>query len=416
MNAPANDILPIPYSEDAVALEFTARHGPEWRYVAKWNRWLYWTGTHWAEDDRLKVFDLIRNLCREIAVAELDPTSNAAPKKIMHKTVGGVHGLARADPHHAAAVDQWDRKPHLLGTKSRTNDLNSGLDIDPDPLHYITKRVAADPGGECPNWLAFLDRVTNGDRDLQSYLQRAVGYCLTGLISEHVIFFLYGLGANGKSVFVNTISGVLGDYAVTAPTEMFVASKNERHPTELARLQGARFVTATETETGQQWAEAKIKALTGGDKIVGRFMRRDFFEFTPQFKLMVAGNHKPALRSVDEAMRRRIHLVPFTVTIPAEERDPNLTEELKTEWPGILQWAIRGCLAWRPRLPRMAKAGTQSTPVRPRCHNGISERRRRAFTLDRRVVRCRTEPLGCPARSLQFMEALRQRGRRGRWH
>jgi putative DNA primase/helicase len=159
--------------------------------------------------------------------------------------------------------------------------------------------------------------------------------------------FLYGTGANGKSVFTGTLSGVLGDYAKTAPVEAFTVSGGERHPTDLAGLQGARLVSAIETEDGRRWAESKIKALTGGDKIAARFMRADFFEYVPQFKLMVAGNHKPGLRSVDEAMRRRLHLVPFTVTIPKEERDPRLSEKLRDEWPGILQWAIDGCLAWQ---------------------------------------------------------------------
>src|SRR5262249_9400947 len=154
----------------------------------------------------------------------------------------------------------------------------------------------------------------------------------------HALFFLHGLGANGKSVFLNTVSGILGDYHRAAPIETFTASRSDRHPTELAMLRGARLVTATETEEGRHWAEARIKALTGGDPISARFMHQDFFEFIPKFKLMIAGNHKPSLRSVDEAIRRRFNLVPFSVTIPAEERDETLAERLRTEWPGILDW------------------------------------------------------------------------------
>jgi putative DNA primase/helicase len=179
------------------------------------------------------------------------------------------------------------------------------------------------------------------------YLQRVAGYCLTGLTSEHVLFFLYGTGANGKSVFVETLAGVLGDYAVAAPMETFVETLHDRHPTELAMLRGARLVTASETQSGRRWNEARIKQLTGGDKIAARFMRQDFFEFTPQFKLMISGNHKPSLRNVNEAIRRRIHLVPFTVTIPPAERDRDLAEKLKAEWPGIMAWAVQGALAWR---------------------------------------------------------------------
>jgi putative DNA primase/helicase len=196
-------------------------------------------------------------------------------------------------------------------------------------------------------WLAFLDRITAGDDELIAYLQRVLGYCLTGSTREQILLFGYGRGANGKSVLISTIAGVLGDYHRTAGIETFTASIMERHPTELANLRGARLVTSVETEEGRKWAESRIKTLTGGDKIAARFMRQDFFEFTPQFKLVIAGNHKPALSSVDEAIRRRFNLVPFNVTIPPDERDPNLTEKLKKEWPGILKWAIEGCLEWQ---------------------------------------------------------------------
>ena len=155
------------------------------------------------------------------------------------------------------------------------------------------------------------------------------------------------MGANGKSVFISTVAGIFGDYHTTAPIETFTASHSDRHPTDLAGLRGARLVTATETEEGRRWAEARLKTLTGGDKVAARFMRQDFFEYRPAFKLMIAGNHKPGLRSVDEAIRRRFHLIPFSVTIPAERRDPELGEKLKAEWPGILQWMIEGCADWQ---------------------------------------------------------------------
>jgi putative DNA primase/helicase len=156
------------------------------------------------------------------------------------------------------------------------------------------------------------------------------------------VFFAYGTGANGKSVVMNTLLGMMGSYAVTSPIETFMASDSDRHPTELADLAGARLVCASETEQGRRWAESRLKQLTGGDPVKARFMRQDFFTFRPRFKLFIAGNHKPALRGVDEAIRRRLHLIPFAVTIPPHERDPTLSERLKAEWPAILRWAIDG--------------------------------------------------------------------------
>ena len=178
-----------------------------------------------------------------------------------------------------------------------------------------------------------------------------LGYALTGSTREHALFFGYGSGANGKGVTINTAAGILADYAQTAAVETFTASFTDRHTTELAALRGARLVTVAETEEGRRWAESRIKTLTGGDPIRARFMRQDEFEFQPQLKLLISGNHKPGLRSVDEAIRRRFHLIPFVITIPPDERDPDLAEKLKSEWPAILAWMIAGCLAWqRERL------------------------------------------------------------------
>jgi putative DNA primase/helicase len=190
--------------------------------------------------------------------------------------------------------------------------------------------VYADPDCETPVWTNFLGRVTNYDGELQKYLQRVVGYCMTGDTIEHVLFFLYGTGANGKSVFVNTVSAIFNDYAVVAPMELFVQQRNPRHETELAHLWGARLMVAQETERGARWAEAKIKALTGGDKITARFMRQDFFDFVPKFKIMISGNHKPFLRGVDEAIRRRLHLIPFTCHDPAKGARPEALGEAET--------------------------------------------------------------------------------------
>jgi putative DNA primase/helicase len=193
------------------------------------------------------------------------------------------------------------------------------------------------------------------------HLQRLAGYALTGSTEEHAMFFAYGLGANGKSVFISTLSGILGQCHRTTGIETFTASNVDRHPTELADLRGARLVSAVETEEGRRWAESRIKTLTGGDEVHARFMRQDFFTYTSQFKLLIAGNHKPSLRSVDEAIRRRLNLIPFSVVIPPNERDTQLTEKLRLEWSGILQWAIERCLEWQANGLQPPKAVTAAT-------------------------------------------------------
>ena len=206
---------------------------------------------------------------------------------------------------------------------------------------------AAPSGTPHPQWSAFLDRITAGDTELQAFLQRYIGYCCTGLTTEHAFVFAYGTGANGKSTFINTIVRILGDYVAVADMGTFIASNSERHPTDIAKLRGARLVVAQETQKGRRWDEVKIKALTGGDRLTARFMRQDFFDFTPTFKLFIAGNHKPRLGSVDEAMRRRLLLAPFTVRIPPGERDPDLAEKLWGERAAILRWCLDGCLMWQ---------------------------------------------------------------------
>ena len=228
-----------------------------------------------------------------------------------------------------------------------TIDLITGEQYPPRREDYCTKAAPVAPGGDCPLWRAFLARVTGDDTELQTYLARVVGYWLTGHTHEHALFFLYGTGANGKSVFIDTISGMMGDYATAAPIETFLAARGERHPTELAALRGARLVVAHETDVGRHWNESRIKQLTGGDMIAARFVRQDFFTFKPTFKICIVGNHKPSLRTVDEAIRRRFHLIPFDITIPPKERDTQLAEKLKAEWGGILAWAVQGCLEWR---------------------------------------------------------------------
>lgn len=343
----------IQFGEDTLALQFADLYNPCMRYVAKWGQWKLWNGFLWLPDDTLDVFDKARAICRvEAGLAKAKARSNnpdAAGRKLLDaKVIAAVERLARSDRRLAATTEQWDADPWMINTPEGPIDLRTGGMRDPEPLDYMTKATAVAPRqGPMPIFEEFLHTITGGDVDLQAYLQRSLGYCLTGLTLEQVLFFWYGTGANGKSVLISTISGIMGDYAQTAAMDLFIEKKHAEHSTSIAGLIGSRLVSVSETEKGAKWAESKLKSLTGGDKISAHFMRQDYFEFTPQFKLLIAGNHKPSIRGVDEAMRRRLHLVPFSVTIPAEQRDAELVERLKEEWPQILDWMITGCLAWQ---------------------------------------------------------------------
>lgn len=334
------------FSEDRLALNFTDRFENSLRFVAALGKWFIWDSARWKIDDTLLAKDHVRAVCRDYS----SQCNEAKQAKLIAsaKTVSAVERLASTDRRIAATILQFDVSPWLLNTPGGTINLRTGELRKHAPVDYITKVAGTtpDPSLATPVWNQFLERVTGGDVDLILFLRRMAGYSLTGSTQEHALFFLYGTGANGKSTFLNAITAAAGDYHTTTPIETFTASNHDRHPTELASLRGARLVTATETEEGRRWAESRIKALTGGDRIAARFMRQDFFEFVPAFKLIIAGNHKPGLRSVDEAIRRRFNLVPFTVTIPPEERDDHLADKLKAELPGILAWMLEGCADW----------------------------------------------------------------------
>jgi putative DNA primase/helicase len=338
--------LPPDMSDDALALEVTKQLGEDHRYTARWGKWHRFLGQRWVEDGTLQVFDRVRLICRErAALCEKEGPARAITSG---KTIAAVERLARADRAHAAVPEQWDADLWMLCTPDGAVDLRTGTMRPAKPEDYFTRQTAVGPSNVRPQrFMEFLDRVTVGDVDMQSFLQRVAGYCLTGSTDEHAMFYLHGDGGNGKGTYIETHADILNDYAKVAPIETFIASRFDRHPTELAMLQGARLVRSQETEKDRRWAEAKIKSLTGGDRITAHYMRQDNFEFQPQFKLLIAGNDKPHLLDVGESMRRRFHLIPFTAKIPATERILGLKELLRAEWSGILGWAIEGCLAWQ---------------------------------------------------------------------
>ena len=337
------------YSDDALALEFSERHAGQLLYVPAWSAWLRWDGCRWLRDDTLRVFDLVRALCRDEAVkAEGEKGGDAIAKGLTSAgTISAVERLARSDARHARRAEDFDADPWALNTPAGVINLRNGI-IRPhrrDDLFTKATGVSPDPTVRPKRWIRFLLEITHGDRAMVRYLQRFIGYTLTGSIEEHAFAFLYGPGGNGKSVLLSTVAAMLGDYATTAMADVFTVGRTDQHPTHLASLRGARLVAVTETEEGRAWAESRIKSLTGGDKISARVMRGDPFEFAPVFKLWMAGNHKPTLRNPDPAMRRRLHLMPLTF-VPTKP-DPKLVDALRAELPGILAWAIRGCAMWQ---------------------------------------------------------------------
>ena len=327
-----------PISEHVVALGFTDKYRHTMRFCPEVGRWFEWDETRWRPDTMSRAFHYARTLAGEASDTKAARRAGFAR---------GVESFCRADPATTVGASYWDADPWLLGTPTCTIDLRDGRTLTADPDHRITKLTSVGPGkaGECPRWLQFLDESTGGDRELVEFLQRFFGYSLTGSVREHALIFLYGSGNNGKSVFLNVLSGILGDYSTTASMDVLTASRYDRHPTELAALASARLVIASETDEGRVWAEARIKALTGGEPISARFMRRDLFTFQPAFKLALSGNSLPTLHNCGTAMRRRFNVIPFDKK--PKVLDVALGDKLRSEWAGILRWAVDGCLKWQ---------------------------------------------------------------------
>ncbi|HEV7253078.1 MAG TPA: phage/plasmid primase, P4 family [Mesorhizobium sp.] len=327
-------------TEDGIARAFARKHKDDLRFCHHAGKWYHWTGARWQKEETKLAFHWAREICREINARRDGKLAKAS-------TAAAVERFAQADPTFSITSEIWDSDPFLLGTPAGTVDLRTGVLRRAARDDFITRQTAVPPDASagCPLWMRFLEEATLGDKDLQRFLAQVAGYCLTGDVREHALFFVYGPGGNGKSVFLNVLAGVMGDYATTAAMDTFTASAMDRHPTDLAMLQGARLVSASETEEGRAWAESRIKQMTGGDTIRARFMRQDFFEYRPQFKLIIVGNHKPVLRNVDEAAKRRFNIIPFVHRPQTPDRQ--LEEKLRAEWPAILAWAVEGALDWQ---------------------------------------------------------------------
>jgi putative DNA primase/helicase len=327
-------------SDFEIADQFIVTQGRNWRYVAKWNKWLYWDG-RWVIAEKLEHMTAINTIVAE-ASRQSDKNLKSAAKS------HAVCTVAMSRQEIAAYPDEFDANQWLLGCNDITVNLKTGKKTPAHRDDLITKSCLAAPEQHsCPRWLQFLDNIFECDADVISFIQRVCGYALTGSTKEQKLFFLYGTGKNGKGTFLNTLSGILGDYARTASASLFLDSKYGEHATGLAGLSGARVVVSGELPAGKAWNEPTIKDMTSSDTLTARFMRGNFFDFKPTWKLFIQGNHQPTFRSVDEAIRRRVVLIPFTVTISPEKLDLNLEEKLGEEWNGILSWMLDGCLEWQ---------------------------------------------------------------------
>ncbi len=347
----------LPMTDTGLAERFALQHGDSVRYCYPWGKYLCWDGARWKTDqgtvDQLAK-QTVRSILREAAdepddnrrkalVAFAKSAESVSRRDAMLK-------LGRSEPPIPIGPDVLDANPWILNCLNGTIDLRSGNLCEHRRQDYLTKLCPVEfiRNAPCPAWLATLDRIFDHNGELISYLQRFVGYCLTGDVSEQILNIWHGVGANGKSTVANTVMEMLGtDYTMKAAADLLLQKHDSDHPTALTDLHGKRFVACIETDDNRRLAESLVKELTGGDPIRARRMREDYWQFLPTHKVVLACNHRPIVRGTDHAIWRRLKLVPFNVVIPPQERDKGLPEKLRAELPGILAWAVRGCLDWQ---------------------------------------------------------------------
>ena len=343
---------PLPFTDLGNAKRLALGSGSDIRYCHTWKKWLFWDGRRWIKDEigeiHRRAKQAVIGMLFEAATA--DESQRKAiiawqQKSEAEPRIRAMIKLAESEPGIPVHPSELDVDIWLLNCHNGTLDLRTRTLREHRREDLITKLVpvAHDPEGKCPIWLSFLDRAASGSTDLKNFLKRATGYSLTGSTREHCLFLLYGTGANGKTTFLEALRYELGNYGMQAAFDSFMTNlRGNGIRNDLARLAGARLVTATEGDDGRRLAESIIKHLTGGDTVTARFLYGEHFEFRPQFKLWLATNHRPVIRGTDEGIWRRIRLVPFTITIPPEERDPDLIDKLRGEAAGILNWALDG--------------------------------------------------------------------------
>ena len=360
------------FDDTGNAQRFVDLFGDKVRYCYTDKRWLWYNGRKWCTDMTGTVKRLadkaVACMAAEAKVyAQLDADEETDMAKAFEKHMKSCRSnksknamLSEVMHHGPVLPAQMDRFKTVLNTPGGVIDLRSGGISPHDPMTYLTKMTAVEysENADCPRWLAFLDDIFRGDKDLIRYVQKAVGYSLTGSTTEQCAFFLYGTGRNGKSTFIDIIRDIFGDYAANIQPETIMVRSNQSTAinSDIARLKGARLVTSVEPNEGVRINEGLLKQLTGDDTVTARKLYGDEFEFKPEFKLWMATNHKPVIRGTDTGIWRRIHMIPFTVQIPEEKIDRRLKYKLSAELTGIFRWAVEGCLLWQKEGLKMPRA------------------------------------------------------------
>lgn len=346
-----------PFTDLGNAERLIDRHGRDVRYVVEAGKWATWQGNRWALDDTGEVDrmakETVRSIYREASDSPASvPTAEVGKHAVKSEAaarIAALIGLAQTEAGIPIHLQDFDANPFLLNCEDGVINLYSGRKRPHDRAELHMKCVPAPYNADAtaPTWEKFLAQVLP-DEETRRFVQRAIGYSLTASTREQKFFLLYGGGSNGKSTFLEAIAALFADYAQSATMDTFTEKKNESAiPNDIARMVGARLITTVETKEGMHFNEALIKQLTGGDRITARFLHKEFFDFAPTHKLWVSVNHRPIIKGTDHAIWRRPVLIPFTVTIAEANQDKNLPEKLRGELPGILAWAIRGCLEWQ---------------------------------------------------------------------
>ena len=349
-------VSPRPATDLGNAERLADRYAGELVYCLQQRRWRTWTGTHWATDVTGEAVRRAKATARAI-LSEARRVTDQGERRALarwalssesRRGIEAMVALAQSEAAFAVTPEELDRDDWLLATRRGTIELRSGRLRAADPADLITHLapVDYDPSATCPRWMAFLARIVP-DPEVRGFLQRSIGYSLTGSMREQCVWILWGDGCNGKSTLVTTVQALLGDYAMQAPLSMLVDRRRDATPFDLADLPGRRFVAVSETREISCLAEGVIKQLTGGEPMRARSLYGDFFEFQPKAKIWLSTNHKPAVKGEDDGIWRRIHLVPFVEHIADDEVDRDLPAKLRAELPGILGWALRGCTAWQ---------------------------------------------------------------------